>query len=205
MIKKRLGQVLVERKRISRETLEKIAHEHHGNRRRLGYLGEVLLERGLVSRDDLVAALEEVTHFRFVDPHFATVEKAVLELIPYQAAVRYCVLPLIREGGRIITVMAEPQNLHTLTDLKFMTGMEISPRLGLRSDINRAIEKCYTPTGQTEVPPVPFVEQIDVSSMQFFTASSNERSKAAIEEFEADLRNERTPAVRLVSAIICAA
>ena len=32
-------------------------------------------------RDDLVAALEEVTLFRFVDPRFATVEKAVLERV----------------------------------------------------------------------------------------------------------------------------
>ena len=205
MTKKRLGQVLVERKRISHEDMEKVVREHQSVRQQSGYLGEILLERGLIARDDLVAALEEVTHFRFVDPHFATVEKAVLELIPYQAAVRYCVLPLIREGGRIITVMAEPQNLHTLTDLKFMTGMEISPRLGFRTDINRAIEKCYAQSNESEQVRVPFIEQIDVSSMQFFTTSSNERSKAAIEEFEADLRNERTPAVRLVSAIICAA
>jgi type II secretory ATPase GspE/PulE/Tfp pilus assembly ATPase PilB-like protein len=41
--------------------------------------------------------------------------------------------------------------------------------------------------------------------MQFFTAGSSEKSKAAIEEFEAELRNERTPAVRLVSAILYAA
>lgn len=208
MRKKRLGQVLVERKRISFEDLEKVAHEQTAGGPRLGFLGEVLLQRGLVSRDDLVAALEEVTQFRFVDPNFATVEKAVLELIPHSAALRYCVLPLIREGGRIITVMAEPQNLNTLNDLRFMTGMDISPRLGFRSDILEAIEKCYAkpaanaPAGQAVV---PFIEQIDVSAMQFFTTSSNERSKAAMEEFEADLRNERTPAVRLVSAIICAA
>ena len=41
--------------------------------------------------------------------------------------------------------------------------------------------------------------------MQFFTAGSSEKSKAAIEEFEAELRNERTPAVRLVSAVLYAA
>ncbi len=208
MRKKRLGQVLIERKRISFEDLEKVANEQTAGGPRLGFLGEILLELGLVSRDDIIAALEEVTHFRFVDPHFATVEKAVLEVIPYEAAIRYCVLPLIREGGRIITVMAEPQNLNTLNDLRFMTGMEISARLGFRSDIIKAIEKCYAKpsanvlAGQVHV---PFIEQIDVSTMQFFTTSSNERSKAAIEEFEADLRNERTPAVRLVSAIICAA
>ena len=208
MKRKRLGQVLVERKRISHEALEQVVQEQEAGNAQLGFLGELLLERGLVGRDDLVAALEEVTLFRFVDPRYATVEKAVLELIPRSAAVRYSVLPLIREGSRIITVMAEPQNLHTINDLRFITGMDISPRLGFRSDILEAIEKCYAKPPESaaaETARVPFIEQVDVSAMQFFTASSSEKSKAAIEEFEAELRNERTPAVRLVSAILYAA
>ncbi|MGO8818114.1 MAG: ATPase, T2SS/T4P/T4SS family [Terriglobia bacterium] len=208
MRRKRLGQALVDRKRISPEVLEKIIQEQSAPGSPAGLLGEILLERGLVPRDELVAALEEVTLFRFLDPRFATVEKAVLELVPREAAVRYCALPMIREGSRIITVMAEPQNLLTLDNLRFMTGMEISPRLGFRSDILTAIEKCYAKqveTKQAEQDKLPFIEQVDVSTMQFFTAGSSEKSKAAIEEFEAELRNERTPAVRLVSAILYAA
>ena len=208
MRKKRLGEVLVDRKRIPYDVVEKVVQEQEASGAQIGLLGELLLERGLVSRDDLVAALEEVTLFRFVDPRFATVEKAVLELIPRPAALRYCVLPLIREGNRIITVMAVPQNLHTINDLSFMTGMDISPRLGFESDIIAAIEKCYAKPAQgveVEQDQVPFIEQVDVSSMQFFTAGSSEKSKAAIEEFEAELRNERTPAVRLVSAILFSA
>ncbi|MGD0226780.1 MAG: ATPase, T2SS/T4P/T4SS family [Terriglobia bacterium] len=208
MKRKRLGQALVERKRISNQILEEIVKEQDAKDGPLGFLGELLLERGLVSRDDLVAALEEVTLFRFVDPRFATVEKAVLERIPREAAIRYCVLPLIREGNRIITVMAEPQNLLTVDNLRFITGMDISPRLGFRSDILTAIDKCYAQNAEdtkAERDKLPFIEQVDVSAMQFFTAGSSEKSKAAIEEFEAELRHERTPAVRLVSAILYAA
>ena len=208
MRKKRLGQELVERKRISSEVLDKVLQEQGASGTRLGFLGELLLQRGLVSRDDLVAALEEVTTFRFVDPRFATVEKAVLERVSREAAIRYCVLPLIREGNRIITVMAEPQNLSTIDNLRFMTGMDISPRLGFRADILAAIDKCYAQEVQEakdERDELPFVEQVDVSAMQFFTAGSSEKSKAAIEEFEAELRHERTPAVRLVSSILFAA
>jgi type IV pilus assembly protein PilB len=206
--RKRLGQALVEDKRISNEILEKIIQEQEASDTPLGFLGELLLQRELVSSDDLVAALEEVTRFRFVDPRFATVEKAVLELVPHASAVRYCVLPLIREGSRIITAMAEPQNLQTIDDLRFLTGMDISPRLGVRSDILAAIEKCYAQQAQdtkAEQDKLPFIEQVDVSVMQFFTVGSSEKSQAAIEEFEAELRNERTPAVRLVSAILYAA
>lgn len=203
--KKRLGEVLRERKRVSFEALEAALDDQQKG---AGLLGELLLQRNACSKDDIVSALEEITHFRYVDARFATVEREVLKLLPQTAAQRYCILPLVREGKRIVAVMAEPQNLHHLDELRFMSGMEIIPRLGFRSEIEEAIKKCYTEDSEStdaEAAALPFIDQVDVSDMQFFTASSSERNKAAMEEFEAELRNEKTPAVRLVSAILASA
>src|SRR5437773_10389998 len=104
--------------------------------------------------------------------------------------------------------MAEPQNLRATDELRFLSGAEISPRLGFSSEIKEAIEKCYGELkGKTagSSQELPFIDQMDVSGMQFFTASASDRNRAAMAEFEAELRNERTPTVRLVSAILCAA
>src|SRR6266568_8353919 len=115
-------------------------------------------------------------------------------------------MPLVREGSRIVTVMAEPQNIHTIDVLKFLTGMDISPRLGFRSEIMAAIESCYGgPSADSKVESLPFIDQVDASDLQIFTAGTSDKNKAAVEEFEAEMRNERTPAVRLVSAIVFAA
>jgi type IV pilus assembly protein PilB len=205
MKRKKLGEVLRERKRINAEDLQSAIEEQE---KKSMLLGELLLERNLVSKDDLVVALEEVTRFRYVDGRFATVETAVLDLIPKAMALKNCALPLVREGNRIVVVMAEPQNLHSLDELRFISGMEITPRLGFRSELGEAIEKCYADTAKKEkeaVAKLPFIEQVDTSDMQFFTASSSERNKAAMAEFEAEMRNEKTPAVLLVSAILSAA
>lgn len=205
MARKRLGDVLRERKQITVEDLDQVLSDQQESTR---LLGELLLEKGLVSKDDLVAALEEAARFRYVDARFATVERAALDLIPRSAAEKYTVLPLVREGKRMVTVMAEPQNLRALDELRFLTGMDIAPRLGFPSEIREAIERCYGDAEKEEAEEkakVPFIEQVDVSDMQFITASSSERNKAAMEEFEAELRNERTPAVRLVSSIVAAA
>jgi type IV pilus assembly protein PilB len=204
MAKKRLGEVLRERKHISVEDLDRTLLEQQNTAR---LLGELLLERELVSKDDLVSALEEAARLRYVDVRFATVEKAALELVPRAAADRYCVLPLVREGKKIVLAMAEPQNLRAIDELKFLTGMDISPRLGFPSEIAEAIEKCYgeiEAKAKEDQEQLPFVDQVDISDMQFFTASSSERNKAAMDEFEAELRNETTPAVRLVSSILAA-
>ncbi|MGZ4811562.1 MAG: ATPase, T2SS/T4P/T4SS family [Terriglobales bacterium] len=210
--KKRLGEVLRERKRVKAEDLDQVLLEQQEKGGTSSLLGELLLQRNFVGKEDLVSALEEVTKFRYVDARFATVEKAVLKLVPQQVAERYVVLPLVIEGRRIVAVMAEPQNLKSLDELRFITGMDVVPRLGFRSEIEEAIRKCYAEVEPTEediaaIPAkaIPFIDQVDISDMQFFTASSSERNKAAMEEFEAELRNEKTPAVRLVSAILSAA
>ena len=203
--KKRLGEVLRERKRVSFEALEAALDEQQKG---AGLLGELLIQRDACSKDDIVSALEEITHFRYVDARFATVERELIKLLPQSAAERYCVLPLVREGKRIVAVMAEPQNLHQLDELRFMTGMDIVPRLGFKSEIQEAVKKCYADEAAETAaasPPLPFIDQVDVSDMQFFTSGASERSKAAMEEFEAELRNEKTPAVRLVSAILASA
>ncbi len=209
MARKRLGDVLRERKQITVEDLDKVLSEQQESTR---LLGELLLEKGLVSKDDLVAALEEAARFRYVDARFATVERAALELIPRAAAEKYTVLPLIREGKRMVTIMAEPQNLRVLDELRFLTGMEIVPRLGFPLEIREAIERCYGDAEKEladQKAKIPFIEQVDVADMQFVTASSSDRNKAAMEEFETEMRNElrndRTPAVRLLSSIVAAA
>ncbi len=210
--KKRLGEVLRERKRVKAEDLDQVLLEQQEKGGGSSLLGELLLQRNFVGKEDLVSALEEVTKFRYVDARFATVEKAVLKLVPQSVADKYVVLPLVIEGRRIVAVMAEPQNLKSLDELRFITGMDVIPRLGFRSEIEEAIKKCYAEiepslddVASIPAKAIPFIDQVDVSDMQFFTASSSERNKAAMEEFEAELRNEKTPAVRLVSAILSAA
>ena len=203
--KKRLGEVLRERKRVSFEALEAALDDQQKG---AGLLGELLIQREACSKEDIVSALEEITHFRYVDARFATVERELIKLLPQSAAERYCVLPLVKEGKRMVAVMAEPQNLHQLDELRFMTGMDVIPRLGFKHEILEAIKKCYGEDAAeiaAAVPRLPFIDQVDVSDMQFFTSGASERNKAAMEEFEAELRNEKTPAVRLVSAILASA
>ena len=140
MRKKKLGEVLRERGHISSADLAKAIEEQQG---KVVRLGELMLERGLVSRPNLIAALADVTQVPYVDCTDAPVDPAVLKQIPRAIVQRCCVLPLAREGSRLIVVMAEPQNLHTIDELRFASCLDISPRLGFRDEINAAIETYY--------------------------------------------------------------
>src|SRR5580704_3732074 len=140
MKRKRLGEVLQERGQISHADLTKAIQEQQG---KVIFLGELLVERGLVNQKDLVSALEEVAHVPYVDAATAEVERDVLKMIPQSVAKRFCVLPLRRDGVRLVVIMAEPQNLGTIDELRFTAGVAISPRLGFRNEIFAAIERHY--------------------------------------------------------------
>lgn len=204
MRKKRLGEALIERQSISADHLEQTLEDQ---RKQSIFLGELLLKRNLVPKEELVAAIEEVSGVPYVDPRFVRVEKSLLEVVPRPLATRFSVLPLSREGKGIVVLMAEPQNLRLIDELRFLTGSEVYPRFGFRSEIADAIEATY-PQAAVETAEKKFpklLEELDLSKMKFVTIDSSERQKAAMKEFQAELRKEKTPAVRLVSAILASA
>jgi type IV pilus assembly protein PilB len=91
MARKKLGEVLRDRGKISQKDLLEAIEEQAG---KAGFLGELLLRRGLVSKQDLVVSLEEVTRTPYVDATTVSVNPTILELVPLKIARRFCVLPV---------------------------------------------------------------------------------------------------------------
>src|SRR5215471_3601261 len=140
MPRRRLGDVLRERAQIPADVIDQIVAEQ-GKTTML--LGELLLQRNIVRKEDLTAALEEVTHFRYFDPRTISIDQQMLELLPYASAAKYCAIPVGRMGADLVVVMAEPQNLRQLDEMRFLVGCRVVPRLGLRNEIEEAIANTY--------------------------------------------------------------
>jgi type IV pilus assembly protein PilB len=206
MGRKRLGDLLQERGRLSHRDIESAVQEQ---RQSSLLLGEFLLQRGLVSKDELVSALQEITRAKYVDCLTAPVSPDALNLISRSVAARCSALPHSVEGKRLVVVMAEPQNLATIDELRFFSSMEISPRLGFAAEISEAIDKYYGPAtaeaAQAEGERLLQIDQEDSSMIEFLGIESFGSEKEAINEFYAAKAKQRTPAVRLFSALVAAA
>ncbi len=204
MKKRKLGEILRERGQISPADLAKAIEEQQG---KVIHLGELLLQRRLVRKSDLIAALTEITRVPYVECSKVQVEPEALRLIPQPVAERCCALPLAREGTRLVVAMAEPQNLHTLDELRFTAGLDISPRLGFRTEIQKAIPKSYSERGVAD--PIEersaAAEDDPTVEMEFVSTSSRQSNIEAMQEMHAERLHRRTPAVRLVSELIIAA
>ena len=201
MKKKKVGEILRDRGKISPADLEQVVGEQRG---KVIQLGELMLERGLVGKEDLADALEEISLVSYLDCTTIASEPGAIKLIPRTLAERYCALPIRIEQRQLVMALATPQDLHTLNELRFTSGMEISPRLSFRSDIRAAIRRAYAgePGSSSESGEVETPGYLSAEDVVFFSTSSRQSNQEAIQEMQADLRQKKTPAVRLVSELL---
>ncbi|WP_318442714.1 glycosyl transferase family protein [Photobacterium leiognathi] len=96
--KKPIGEILKENKKISEEMLNSVLINMPKNR----LLGSYLVEKGIVSNDDLSKAIAEQfeAEFEHCDPF--DLDPALIELLPKKLALKYSVLPLRKDGEILI-------------------------------------------------------------------------------------------------------
>ena len=167
-------------------------------------LGELILERGLVEKASLIKALEDVSRVPYMDCTTVQCDAAVLQSVPKAMAVRLDALPVCMEQSKLVVVMAEPQNVTTIDELRFTTGKNISPRFGFRAEIQTAIVQNYdrfvSTAGARQA--AEKITQEAHAEMEFVSTSIRQANRDAIEAIQVELHQKRTPAVRLVSEII---
>jgi hypothetical protein len=152
-------------------------------------LGELILERGLVDKALLVKALEEVSRVQYLDCASIHCDPAVLQAVPKAMAVRLDVLPVQLDQSRMIVVMAEPQNVATIDELRFTTGKDVSPRLGFRTEIQSGIVREYDHPGSEAA--LTRIAESTVAGAEpeiaFISTSSRQANREAIAEIQAEL------------------
>src|SRR3989449_2114352 len=136
----RLGELLVERKLITAQILQEALQEQCQSGRRIG---EILLDRGHVTEAQLIPFLTIQLKLPYADVSALVLGSDQLNLIPETLARKYTVLPVRLDGKRLDVVMADPMDHEAIQDLSFVTGCQVSPTLGSRSQIKDAIERCY--------------------------------------------------------------
>jgi CheY-like chemotaxis protein len=96
-----------------------------------------------IDEADLVAVLGERHGFPGVDLSRSAVGLALLEMIPRVVAEGDLIFPLSEDGGRIHVAMARPWDDRVVSELRFVTGREVSSYMAIRGSLLRAIAEGY--------------------------------------------------------------
>ncbi|NMO96662.1 GspE/PulE family protein [Paenibacillus lemnae] len=179
IVKKKLGDLLVENGVISEEQLQQALAEQSNSKRKLG---DLLISQGYITEQQLMEVLE----FQLGIPHVSLfkfqIEPAITQIIPESMAKRHQVLPFMKEGGKLMVAMADPLDYFAIEDLRMTTGFRIEPAISSRDELQRAIARHYG---------------LRDSMTQMMGELPSE------EEFEeTEITDEASPIVRLVNQMI---
>jgi type IV pilus assembly protein PilB len=106
-------------------------------------LGRVLVDRGILSESQLVAALAQQIGLRFIDLTDFPVDGSALARIPGSVCRRHTAIPVAFEDGRIVVAMADPANVFAVDDIRTISGFEVIPAVATRADVLGAIDRHY--------------------------------------------------------------
>jgi len=145
--RKSLGEMLIEENLITAEQLDKALELQ---RKQGGKLSEVLVKQGLVKAEELAAVLSVQLNMPLIDLKRHQVQPEALRLIPEDMARKHTLIPLDVVGDSLIVVMADPEDIHTIEDIKAQSRMRVEVALGIPSDIEQAINLSYRSSGEID-------------------------------------------------------
>jgi type IV pilus assembly protein PilB len=135
-------------------------------------LGELLIERGVISRDQLEIAITKQKDIGkllgevLVVLNFATekdiaqaltcqygfpylplsnyeIDKEVIETVPENVCRKFCLIPIDKIGQSLTLAMSNPLNVQAAEDIELITGCTVQTFVSTATEINQSIEKYY--------------------------------------------------------------
>ena len=137
--RKRIGEVLSEMGLVTPEQLTQALERQQRTGERLG---RALVAVG-VSEDQIAHGLSQQLELPMMDFRHQDIDPAAVALLPESLARKYSVLPIRREGTRLMLAMSDPLDVVALDDVAIATGMIVAPVVTTETEIASAIEISY--------------------------------------------------------------
>lgn len=141
MTRKNIGDLLVEKGYITPEILKAAMAEQAASGKRLG---AVLVDRGLVTEDQLMETVSHRLGIPQVSLSLMVLPPHAVQRISVETARRYTVIPIFLIGNTLTLAMADPLNIIAIDEIKYQTGCEIKRAVCRSSEIKQAIDQYYS-------------------------------------------------------------
>lgn len=140
LINKKIGEVLIDRKVITRAQLdESLAYQReHG-----GLIGQILIQLDFAKESEIALALTAQYGFPYLPLDNYEIDKELTSVVPEHVAKQYCLIPIDKIGNALTLAMADPTNIKAIEDIELLTKCVVQTFVSTPSDIRKAIEKHY--------------------------------------------------------------
>jgi type IV pilus assembly protein PilB len=181
----RIGDVLKQYGYVTDEQIgEALAYQKQHPEMRLG---AIFLQRGYVTEKQLLEALSARMELPMVDLPGTRVDPKAVEKIPRQIAVKYNLIAVSTDNGRLLVVMNDPLDFYAIEDVRQITQMPIQVALDTGKNIQAAIDLYYSE-----------IEARDAARMANETAVV----ETAILDMDDAVAGEEAPVVQVLNSLL---
>jgi type IV pilus assembly protein PilB len=177
---------------LDEETLRKVLKEQETSGQSL--IG-ILKKDNLVDEEQLVRIIAAGHQIEFVNLSPDMINPSAAHLVTYEMANQYNIIPMKKDGNKLLVAMSSPLNLAVRDELESRTGLKVVPLAATQSAIKQAITYHFN---------VQNVTRQAIASMRLTTDSKKEGPIEAEPEDKSP-KVANAPVTKLVSSIISSA
>jgi type IV pilus assembly protein PilB len=198
-LKERLIEVLLSRKLVTKAKLDELLEQQKAQG---GSLPRLLVERKLVSENDLLAAMSQGLGIPPISLARMKPDPSLKGLISRELATQYELLPISCIGQTLTVAMADPLNIFALDTLTTMTGLSVNALLTTSSDIREAIDHLYGVGVEETLREI--VHKAEAESLQVIAATGAEKADEA-DPTHLLKQTQEAPVVKFTDALLTSA
>ena len=158
-------------------------------------LGRIIIEKEWAKNEDICQALSKQLNIPYVKLKEMEFSKEVIETIPRKQASRKLLFPYKKTGRRLRLAMANPLDYTTINEIKFKTGLDVSVAVATEEDIRAAIDDNYPDEFDLDL----FATMVPSEEVEVL---AEERDENEYDVDELIRQSEIAPIVRLTNAIL---
>jgi len=106
-------------------------------------LSEILIEERIISEKQLLETLGSQLNIPFINLAHFTIDPEIPKLIGENLARRHLLIPIVKEHNNLLVAMTDPLNIYAIDDINIATGLTVKPVLAIKSHIQNAIDQYY--------------------------------------------------------------
>jgi hypothetical protein len=140
IVKKQLGELLIERGVITKAQLGKALEFQ---KEKGGLIGQILVVLGFTKEEEIAQALTIQYGFPFLPLENYELSKDIVQIIPENVAKQYGLIAVDKIGDTLTVSMSNPLNVKATEDIELLSKCNVQVFVSTMTGIDKAINKFY--------------------------------------------------------------
>ncbi len=137
----RIGEILIEKKLLTKEKLEAALRQQLDSGK---FLGEILIGMGLIDEKTLLTVLAEQFNTHFVELDNVQINPLIVKMVPQDLVLEYRFMPIEMRNAVILIAISNPLDMWPMSVLqKKLSLSDVQIVLAKKNDIENFIRKYY--------------------------------------------------------------